>query len=120
MLSDKAVDLSTSRGLEEFKRGTVPYGLCHGASVGHGIDGLQEHCYTITHFGHDWSLDNFDQINERIGPVRQFQSGHTDRLVRHNMILARDTVDEEVTERRASKRDVQDVLLEAMKRRNKR
>jgi SNF2 family DNA or RNA helicase len=55
------------------------------------------------------------QIIERIGPMRQKQAGY-DRPVFVHFIIARDTVDEVVLERLQSKRSVQDVLLEAMKR----
>jgi len=58
------------------------------------------------------------QIIERIGPMRQKQAGH-DRPVLIYPILVRDTVDDVVMERLSSKRSVQEVLLEAMKRRKK-
>jgi SNF2 family DNA or RNA helicase len=50
--------------------------------------------------------------------MRQKQEG-LDRPVFIHHIMARDTVDDMVLERLASKRDVQDILLEAMKRRKK-
>jgi SNF2 family DNA or RNA helicase len=56
------------------------------------------------------------QIAERIGPTRQMQAGH-DRPVFVYNIVARDTVDELVLERVESKREVQDILMDAMKRR---
>jgi len=66
-------------------------------------------------FGHWWNLEEYQQIIERIGPTRQLQAGH-DRPVFVHHILARDTIDEQIMERRISKRAVQDVLLDAMKR----
>jgi len=112
-----SVDLSTTSGLKAFRTGTVAVGLCHPDSLGHGVDGLQDVCNTITHFGHGWSLDTYDQINERIGEVRQQQSGFNDKFVFVNHILARGTLDEDVLERRHTKRSVQDTLKEAAKRR---
>ena len=50
-----------------------------------------------------------------IGPTRQMQAGHDRPVFVHN-IIARDTVDEMVIERVNSKREVHDILLEAMKR----
>lgn len=111
-----AVDLATPEGFKTFMRGKSPIGLAHPASMGHGVDGLQDVTNIITHFGHNWNLELYDQINGRIGPIRQMQSGH-DRPVFINHIIARDTVDEMVVARRENKRSVQDVLLEAMKRR---
>jgi SNF2 family DNA or RNA helicase len=115
-LLPKAVDLSVHANELAFKRGGIDHGLCHPASLGHGVDDLQRVSYTITHFGHTWSLDDYEQLNERIGPVRQIQAGF-DRAVRINRILARDTVDEDVLERRKGNQTVQEVLLTAMKRR---
>lgn len=83
-------------------------------SMGHGVDGLQEHCHRIAFFGHWWDMDQRDQIIGRVGPVRQFQAGHK-RPVYIYDIIARDTVDELVLARHETKRDVQDLLLEAMK-----
>jgi len=57
-------------------------------------------------------------VIERIGPVRQMQAGHK-RPVFIHYIVARDTLDEAVMDRRMSKADVQDVLLAAMRRREK-
>ena len=57
------------------------------------------------------------QIIERIGPVRQLQSGY-DRPVWIYDIVAEDTIDEVVLERHESKVSVQDALLLAMKRRS--
>lgn len=112
----RAVDLSTPAGLAEFQRGEVTVGLAHPASMGHGIDGLQDVCNILVYFGHGWDLEQRQQILERIGPVRQMQSGHK-RPVWVYSIVAEDTLDETVLERHKSKRAVQDLLLAAMTRR---
>jgi hypothetical protein len=112
----KAVRLDTNEGMATFRAGKAPIGLAHPKSMGHGIDGLQDVTNIITFFGHNWDLELYQQIIERIGPVRQKQSGH-ERPVFIYHIIARDTVDELVMARRESKREVQDILLEAMKRR---
>ena len=110
----KAVLLSTQDGFEQFIKKKSPLGLAHPRSMGHGIDGLQDVTNIIAHFGHNWSLELYDQINARIGPVRQAQSGY-ERPVYIHHIIARGTVDEMVMSRRENKRSIQDVLLEAMK-----
>lgn len=110
----KARDLSDPAQLREFKSGKYEVGLGHPASMGHGVDGLQEHCHRIAFFGHWWDMDQRDQIIGRVGPVRQYQAGHK-RPVYIYDILARGTVDELVLARHESKRDVQALLLEAMK-----
>lgn len=89
--------------------------FAHPASAGHGLN-LQDGGNILVFFGHNWNLEEYQQIIERIGPTRQLQAGH-DRPVFIYHIVARDTVDELVMARRESKREVQDLLLEAMKRR---
>lgn len=111
----KAVDISTDAGMEQFMKGKTAIGLAHPKSMGHGVEGLQNVTNIITFFGQGWDLELFDQIIARIGPMRQLQGGH-DRVVFVNHIIARDTVDELVMARRETKREVQDILLEAMKK----
>lgn len=112
----KAVLLTDDDGLRKFKSGDARMGLGHAKSIGHGYDGLQKHCWNIVFFGHDWNLEEYQQVIERIGPTRQAQAGFTDRQVVVHHIIARNTVDEVVMLRRDSKREVQDLLMEAMKR----
>lgn len=108
------VDLSTKRGMEAFKSGNAPGGVAHPKSMGHGIDGLQDITNILVRFGHDWNLEERQQMLERIGPVRQKQSGH-DRPCLVYDIVAEDTIDETVIARHETKREVQDLLLAAMK-----
>ena len=114
----KGRHFSTKQDEKDFKAGKIPVLFAHPASMGHGIDGFQNVCNIMAFFGHNWSLGDYQQSIERIGPVRQLQAG-LDRPVFIHHIIARDTVDELVMERRESKREVQDILLDAMKRRNK-
>jgi SNF2 family DNA or RNA helicase len=76
---------------------------------------LQDGGNILVFFSMNWNLEERMQIIERIGPTRQLQAGH-DRPVFIYNILARDTVDELVLARCESKREVQEILLEAMKR----
>jgi hypothetical protein len=110
-----ALDLATDAGMRDAKAGKGRLWLGHPASMGHGVDGLQEHCCDVAFFGHWWDLEQHDQIIERVGPMRQLQAGK-DRAVTVHYIVARRTVDEVVVERRASKTDVQTSLLNYMKR----
>lgn len=113
----KAVDLADKAGLAAFKKGTARIGIGHPASVGHGIDGIQRVTNTIVFFGLNWSLEEHMQMIERIGPVRQRQAGFN-RPVYVYYIIAKDTIDETVLDRLKSKRNVQELLLEAMSRRD--
>ena len=101
---------------DDWNAGKIPVLFAHPASAGHGLN-LQYGGNIIVFFGHWWNLEHFQQIFERIGPVRQLQAGYK-RPVWVYYILARNTVDDLVMARRESKRDVQDLLLEAAKRRS--
>ena len=108
--------LSSQKDENDFKAGKIQVLFTHPASAGHGIDGFQNVCNQMAFFGFNWSLEQRQQIIERIGPVRQMQAG-LDRPVFIHNIVARDTVDELVLERHATKRETQDILLDALKRR---
>ena len=107
-------DLDTIR---QWNAGRIEVLLAHPASAGHGLN-LQDGGNILAFFGLNWSLEEHMQIIERIGPTRQKQAGY-DRPVFVHYIMARDTVDDMVLDRLTSKRTTQEVLLEAMKRRNK-
>ena len=107
--------LKTQKDEDDFKAGKVSMLFLHPKSAGHGIDGFQYACNNIVFFGHNWSLGQYQQVIERLGPMRQFQAGFERGVFIHH-IIARDTVDEMVMERRETKRETQDVLLDACKR----
>lgn len=111
---NSAIALNTTEGLRRAQRGEGKVWLGHPASMGHGVDGLQQHCNTLVYFDHWWNLEERMQILERVGPTRQMQAGHDRAVFVHNL-LARKTADELVLKRVQTKREVQDILLEAMK-----
>lgn len=100
--------------IAEWNSGHIPLLFAHPASAGHGLN-LQDGGSILVYFGHWWNLEERMQILERIGPTRQMQAGYDRPVFVHN-IIARGTVDEMVIERVESKREVQDILLAAMKR----
>jgi SNF2 family DNA or RNA helicase len=101
----------------EWNRGDIPILFAHPASAGHGLN-LQLGGNILVYFSHNWNLENRMQILERIGPMRQLQAG-LDRAVYVYNIVAEDSIEELVIARTDDKEEVQDVLLAAMKRRNK-
>ena len=101
--------------IRDWNAGKIPVLFAHPASAGHGLN-LQDGGNIIVFFGLNWNLEEHLQIIERIGPTRQMQAGY-DRPVFIYRIIARDTVDELVLERLETKREVQDILMSAMKRR---
>lgn len=100
--------------IKDWNAGKIPVLFAHPASAGHGLN-LQDGGNILAFFGHWWNLEEYQQIIERIGPTRQAQAGHNRPVFIHH-IVATGTVDELVMARRDSKRAVQDLLLEAMKR----
>lgn len=98
----------------DWNEGRIPILCAHPASAGHGLN-LQHGGNILVFFSHWWDLEQYQQVIERIGPTRQAQSGY-DRPVFVHHIVARNTVDELVMARREDKRDIQDLLMEAMKR----
>lgn len=113
----QSVDISKPAGFKAWMAGDKQMGVAHPASMGHGLDGMQEKCWTAVYFGYTWKADDHDQILERIGPMRQFQSGFKDRIVDIYRIVCEDTLDEDCLARHASKCSVQDALKAAMTRR---
>lgn len=112
----KAVHFSQEKGImERWNKGQIPMLVAHPASVGHGLS-LQHGGSILVRFSSDWNGEQFDQMLERIGPVRQAQSGY-ERNVFEYRIIANRTVDEDVYVSHATKRSVQDCLIDGMRRR---
>lgn len=109
----KAVDIKTPGAIVRWNKGEIRMLLCHPKSAGHGLN-LQDGGHHIVYFSPTWDLELHAQVLERIGPVRQLQSGY-DRPVYVHHLIARGTIDEVVKKRREDKADVVDALLEAMK-----
>jgi len=101
--------------IRSWNAGKIPILFAHPASAGHGLN-LQDGGNIIVFFSVNWNLEEHQQIIERLGPTRQMQAGH-DRPVFIHYILANDTVDFDILDRLESKRSVQDILMQAMKRR---
>lgn len=99
--------------VEAFNRGDIPMLLVHPASAGHGLS-LQDGSSKLVCFSQWWNLEEYQQVIERIGPMRQLQAGHP-RVVTVYHILARDTIDAVALARKQSKREVQDALLDYLR-----
>ena len=107
----------TRKQIEAFAAGNIQHLILHPGSAGHGVDQLQDGTDTLVFFGIGWSLENHAQVIERIGPTRQLQSGHP-RPVFIHYIAAQNTIDEVVMQRLIHKQSVQEVLMDAVKRRD--
>lgn len=96
--------------LDKWKQGEIKLLLGHPASIGHGVDGLQDRGHIVVWFGLNWSLELYDQLNARIN--RQGQT-KTVSIIR---ILANDTVDLAVSDALAHKFSNQEGLKQAIQR----
>ncbi len=104
---------STPGMVKEFNDGKIPIMLVHPASAGHGIS-LQDGSANLIVFSQTWNLEHYQQVIERIGPMRQMQAGHP-RLVTVFNIIAKDTVDERALTAKGNKDLVQRELLEYLR-----
>lgn len=100
--------------IKDWNKGKIQLLLAHPASSGHGLN-LQDGGHILVFFSLWWNLEHYQQIVERIGPTRQLQAGHP-RPVFIYHIIARETVDQLVLERLETKKTVQEILLENMKK----
>lgn len=100
--------------LRAWNAGKIPLLFAHPASAGHGLN-LQDGGNILVFFSLWWDLEQHQQIIERIGPTRQAQAGH-DRPVFIYYIIAENTVDKLALTRLQGKASVQEILLQAMKR----
>lgn len=106
--------LKTDKDEDDFNAGRIPMLVVHPASAGHGLS-LHHACHHMVLYGLTWDLELYQQVLERIGPIRQAQGGYNRPVFVHRIIATR-TLDEVVLERLKTKRGVQDLLLEAVRR----
>ena len=104
------------RTIADWNDGKIQILFVHPASASHGIS-LQDGGHHLAFFSVGWNLEEHLQVIERIGPVRQLQSGY-DRPVFLHYILAENTLDQVVMERLEGKKSVQESLLAALKARS--
>jgi SNF2 family DNA or RNA helicase len=96
---------------DRWNRGEIPLLLVHPASAGHGLNLQYGGCDLCVYSGM-WDLELYEQIIERIGPVRQMQAG-LKRLVNVYRLIATHTFDKVTFDRLRSKSDVQQAVMEA-------
>lgn len=100
----------TESVIDDWNAGKIKLLIGHPASMGHGIDGLQQAGSIVVWFGVNWSLELYEQMNGRI--ARQGQT----RPVSIVRILCNDTVDLAVADAIERKSDDQEGLKAALGR----
>lgn len=83
--------LDTPEDIDAWNRGEIPVALAHPASIGHGLN-LQDGGHIIIWFGLTWSLELYQQANERLNRPGQknvcriyhliLQGTHDERVLR--------------------------------------
>lgn len=101
-------DLSSSADIDAWNRREIPVAIAHPASVGHGLN-LQEGGHIIIWFGLTWSLELYQQANERLN-----RPGQTNVCRIYHLIL-KGTHDERVLVALKAKDTSQRALIEALK-----
>ena len=99
---------------DRWNAGKIPMLVVHPASAGHGLN-LQYGGHNACIVDPYWDLELYQQVIERIGPVRQMQASF-DRLVNIYRLVATDTFDETVVDRIESKASVQSAVMKAMRK----
>lgn len=100
----------TSEIIKDWNSGKIKLLIGHPASMGHGLDGLQDSCSILVWFGLNWSLELYIQFNGRID--RNGQKNPVS-LIR---ILCRDTLDMAVADAIMRKATDEDGLKNSISR----
>jgi SNF2-related domain len=110
----QARELLTTKDEDDWNAGRIPMLVVHPKSMGHGLS-LQHGGRILVRFADTWSHEQHLQILERIGPMRQLQSGYNRSVLVYD-IRARDTVDEVIPLTHAGNLSVMDALLDHLSR----
>ena len=100
----------TEKIINKWNSGGIKLMVGHPASMGHGVDGLQDSGSILVWFGLNWSLELYEQMCGRLD--RQGQK-HSVSIIR---ILCNDSVDLAVADALSRKTDDQEGLKAALQR----
>lgn len=94
--------------MDAWNRGEIPVALAHPASIGHGLN-LQDGGHIIIWYGLSWSLELYQQANERLNRPGQ------KNVCRIYHLIAKGTHDERVLRSLANKDKGQAAAIEALR-----
>lgn len=100
--------LDTSEDIDAWNRGEIPVALAHPASIGHGLN-LQDGGHIIIWFGLTWSLELYQQANERLNRPGQ------KNVCRVYHLILKGTHDERVLKSLKNKDKGQAAAIEALR-----
>lgn len=104
----KCRTLDTPEDIDAWNRGEIPVALAHPASIGHGLN-LQEGGHLLIWFGLPWSLELYQQANERLNRPGQ------KNVCRIYHLILKGTHDERVLKSLQKKEKGQAGALEALR-----
>lgn len=99
-------DINTAEDIAAWCAGEIPVGLIHPASAGHGLN-LQSGGSTLVWFSLTWSLELYEQLNDRL-----WRQGQEHTVVIHH-IISEGTIDEDIMSALARKDVGQNALRDA-------
>lgn len=99
---------------KRWDRGEIPFLCAHPASIGHGLS-LQHGSNQTLWFGSTYNLEYWQQFNERVGSVRQAQSGYDRPLVCHSIVV-KNSVEDEIAAALGDKDATQSDLVKAVRK----
>lgn len=100
--------------LQKWNAGQIPILLLNPASAGHGLN-LQHGGRILIFISPTYNLEHYLQVIERIGPMRQKQSGYN-RSVYIYHVFTENTIEPEVYECLNKKENVQEKLLKNLEK----
>ena len=101
-------ELDTSEDIDAWNRGEIPVAIAHPASIGHGLN-LQDGGHIIVWYGLTWSLELYQQANERLNRPGQ------KNVCRVYHLILKGTHDERVLQSLKNKDEGQAAALEALR-----
>lgn len=104
----KCRSLDTSEDIDAWNRGEIPVALAHPASIGHGLN-LQFGGHITIWFGLTWSLELYQQANERLNRPGQTQ------ICRVYHLILEGTHDTRVLQALKNKDEGQAAAIEALR-----
>lgn len=101
-------ELDTPEDIDAWNRGEIPVALAHPASIGHGLN-LQEGGHIIVWYGLTWSLELYQQANERLNRPGQ------KHICRVYHLILKGTHDSRVLQSLKNKDEGQAAAIEALR-----
>lgn len=102
-------ELKTSKDIDDWNAQKIPVAIAHPASVGHGLN-LQDGGHIIIWYGLTWSLELYQQANERLNRPGQ------KNVCRIYHLILKGTHDERVLKMLKDKDADQSALIKALKK----